>query len=77
MSFPYSRMNGGDDTFDILQIRGADQLSESPPLPAELVSLDLPDEVEASNTHAGRTAGRGDDPGRRGGASRDQLGQPG
>jgi FtsP/CotA-like multicopper oxidase with cupredoxin domain len=50
MSFPYSRMNGGDDTFDILQIRGADQLSESPPLLAELVSLDLPDEAEASNT---------------------------
>jgi FtsP/CotA-like multicopper oxidase with cupredoxin domain len=46
----FSRMNGGSDTFDILQIHAADQLAQSPPLPADLVPVDRPDEASASNT---------------------------
>lgn len=51
MGFPVERTNGGHDTFDIIQLRGAGQLDESPPLPAQLVTLDdLPTEAEASQT---------------------------
>lgn len=50
MTFPVGRSNGGHDEFDIIQLRGASQLDESPPLPTELLSLDLPAEAEASRT---------------------------
>lgn len=53
----FSRMNGGDDTFDILQIRAADQLVQSPPLPGELVRVDRPEEASASNTRRFELAG--------------------
>jgi FtsP/CotA-like multicopper oxidase with cupredoxin domain len=49
--FP-SRMNGGDDTFDLLRIEGSGQLVESPSLPLELVSIDRPDEESAVRTRA-------------------------
>ncbi|MBE1530719.1 multicopper oxidase family protein [Actinomadura algeriensis] len=35
----YERLAGGDDTFDLLQIRAAPRLAESPPLPARLADV--------------------------------------
>lgn len=52
-----ARLNGGSDTFDIMQVRAADELAESAPLPAELVTLDRPDEASASNTRQFEMAG--------------------
>ncbi|WP_329549976.1 multicopper oxidase domain-containing protein [Streptomyces sp. NBC_01356] len=36
------RFNGGDDTFDVLQLRAAPKLTPSPDLPTQLARLDLP-----------------------------------
>ena len=36
------RYNGGDDNFDVLQIRGNDQLTELPSISEELVDIDWP-----------------------------------
>jgi FtsP/CotA-like multicopper oxidase with cupredoxin domain len=44
------RFNGGDDTFDLLEIRAADELAESAPLREELVEIDAPVESEAVET---------------------------
>ncbi len=44
------RFNGGDDTFDILQVRGAARLDESAPLPEELATIDRPDPSDAVAT---------------------------
>jgi FtsP/CotA-like multicopper oxidase with cupredoxin domain len=44
------RFNGGDDTFDILQIRGAARLDESAPLPGVLATIDRPDTADAADT---------------------------
>jgi FtsP/CotA-like multicopper oxidase with cupredoxin domain len=41
------RFNGGDDAFDVLQLRAADRLRPSPELPGELAGLELPDETDA------------------------------
>jgi blue copper oxidase len=46
------RFNGGDDTFDIVQIRGADRLAESPPLPTQLAAIERPDPAEAVTTRS-------------------------
>jgi FtsP/CotA-like multicopper oxidase with cupredoxin domain len=54
---PFGRFNGGDDTFDILQIRGAAQLEESPPLPDELGTIDRPDPPDAATTREFRLSG--------------------
>ncbi|WP_199747978.1 multicopper oxidase family protein [Actinomadura sp. WAC 06369] len=35
----YERLAGGDDTFDLLQIRAAPRLAESPPVPARLADV--------------------------------------
>lgn len=40
------RFNGGDDSFDILNIRGNSLLEEWPALPNQLVKIDWPDEAE-------------------------------
>ncbi|MFE1011723.1 multicopper oxidase family protein [Streptomyces sp. NPDC058794] len=37
------RFNGGDDFFDVLQLRAADRLRPSPKTPAELGTLEVPD----------------------------------
>lgn len=50
LDFAGDRLDGGDDTFDILQIRAAEQLTPSARLPSELVSIDRPDEASASRT---------------------------
>jgi len=52
------RMNGGDDTFDILLIRAAGQLAESPPLPDVLVTIDRPDTAAATTTRTFRLSGQ-------------------
>jgi FtsP/CotA-like multicopper oxidase with cupredoxin domain len=44
------RFDGGDDTFDIVQLRAADELSASPSLPDELATIDAPDEADADAT---------------------------
>ncbi|MFE3557308.1 multicopper oxidase family protein [Streptomyces sp. NPDC059193] len=42
LDFWNQRFNGGDDTFDVLQLRAAPTLAPSPGLPAQLADLDLP-----------------------------------
>jgi FtsP/CotA-like multicopper oxidase with cupredoxin domain len=42
-----ARFAGGDDTFDILELRAAEELDESPPLPARLVAQEAPDVARA------------------------------
>jgi FtsP/CotA-like multicopper oxidase with cupredoxin domain len=44
------RFNGGDDTFDIIQIRGAERLRESAPLSGQLATIDRPDAADAATT---------------------------
>ncbi|HEX6238784.1 MAG TPA: multicopper oxidase domain-containing protein [Acidimicrobiales bacterium] len=44
------RFNGGDDTFDIVQVRAAERLAGSPPLPERLATIDRPDPAEAETT---------------------------
>jgi FtsP/CotA-like multicopper oxidase with cupredoxin domain len=41
------RFNGGDDAFDVLQLRAADRLRPSPEVPGELARLELPKEPDA------------------------------
>jgi FtsP/CotA-like multicopper oxidase with cupredoxin domain len=45
-----ARFNGGDDTFDIVQLRAAEQLDESAPLPDRLATIDRPDPADAATT---------------------------
>jgi blue copper oxidase len=52
------RMNGGDDTFDILRIRAASYLSESPPLPQALAIIERPDPASAVTTRSFRLSGQ-------------------
>ncbi|MGY4280446.1 FtsP/CotA-like multicopper oxidase with cupredoxin domain [Streptomyces sp. M18.1] len=44
------RFNGGDDSFDVLQLRAADRLRPSPGTPAELGTPEVPDGTEAVKT---------------------------
>lgn len=48
--FISNRLNGGDDSFDLLRIRAADQLVESPPVPDTLAAVDRPDVSSAVRT---------------------------
>jgi FtsP/CotA-like multicopper oxidase with cupredoxin domain len=45
-----ARFSGGDDTFDLLQIRAADELAAAPPVPERLADVPAPDEAEATRT---------------------------
>ncbi len=47
---PFERFNGGDDTFDIVQIRAASRLEPSPSLPRRLATIDRPDPSDAVTT---------------------------
>ncbi|MFF2522002.1 multicopper oxidase family protein [Streptomyces liangshanensis] len=47
MDFFNQRFNGGDDTFDILELRAASRLRPSPALPATLGKLEVPDGKDA------------------------------
>jgi len=51
------RVNGGDDTFDILRIDAAEELETSPSIPEELVTLDAPDADDAVATRSFRLSG--------------------
>ncbi|MGW7357347.1 multicopper oxidase family protein [Streptomyces sp. NPDC054802] len=57
--FWQNRFNGGDDTFDVLELRAADTLRPSPELPAELGELELPDGSDSvrERSFALRTSG--------------------
>jgi FtsP/CotA-like multicopper oxidase with cupredoxin domain len=57
--FWQTRFNGGDDTFDILELRAADTLRPSPELPAELGEPALPDGSDSvrERSFALRTSG--------------------
>lgn len=52
MGFPLERTNGGHDTFDVLQLRAADQLPDAPPLPTTLASVERhrPDDAATTRT---------------------------
>ena len=43
VGFFNARFSGADDTFDILELRATDKLTESPPVPRQLVPRDSPD----------------------------------
>jgi blue copper oxidase len=47
---PIERFNGGDDTFDIVQVRAASRLDPSPALPDRLATIDRPDPSDAVTT---------------------------
>lgn len=51
------RFAGGDDTFDILQLRTAAELAPSPPMPGELATIDAPDPGDAETTRTFRLSG--------------------
>jgi FtsP/CotA-like multicopper oxidase with cupredoxin domain len=53
------RFSGGDDTFDLLQIRAADELDRSPALPDRLVDEALPVEADAVRTRRFELDGQG------------------
>lgn len=57
LDFFSDRVNGADDTFDILRIDAAEQLDASPPLPHELVELDPLDAGDATRTRSFRLSG--------------------
>lgn len=48
------RFSGGDDTFDVLQLRAADLLEPSPPLPVRLASAPALDDADATTTRTFR-----------------------
>ena len=52
MGFPLERTNGGHDTFDILQLRAADRLRDSPPLPTVLAPVGRPGPEDATATRS-------------------------
>jgi blue copper oxidase len=68
-AFPLERLDGGDDTFDILQLRSGERLDPSPPLPDRLATVDRPNPAEATTTRrfelgSNQINGRGMDMGR-------------
>ena len=54
-----ARFSGGDDTFDLLQVRAADRLDPSPPVPGHLADDDLPAEADAARTRGFVLSGQG------------------
>jgi FtsP/CotA-like multicopper oxidase with cupredoxin domain len=50
LNFVQNRFSGGDDTFDLLQVRAADELTESAPLPDRISGDELPDPDDAVTT---------------------------
>lgn len=53
-----SRVSGGDDTFDILQLRAADELGSSPQVPDQLADVPRLDPADAVQTRTFRLSGR-------------------
>ena len=50
VDFFNARFSGADDTFDILELRAAGELAESPPVPRRLVARRAPDPAGAART---------------------------
>ena len=50
LNFIQNRFSGGDDRFDLLQLRAAEDLAEAPPVPDRLAAAELPDRDNAVTT---------------------------
>ncbi len=50
----FERFAGGDDTFDIVELRAANELAPSPELPGELATIDRPNPDDAVTTRSFR-----------------------
>jgi FtsP/CotA-like multicopper oxidase with cupredoxin domain len=50
LNFVQNRFSGGDDTFDLLEVRAADELAESAPVPDRIADDQLPDPDDAVTT---------------------------
>lgn len=59
-NFILERFNGGDDTFDVLRLRGAATLEASAPLPGRLVEIDRLDPPDADITRQFVLSGQSD-----------------
>jgi blue copper oxidase len=55
---PMERLLGGDDTFDVLELRAADRLAPSPELPDRLADLPEPRPTEVAETRRFHFSGR-------------------
>ena len=53
------RFSGGDDSFDLLELRAAERLQPSPPLPERLVPIERIDESAAVRTRTFELSGQG------------------
>jgi FtsP/CotA-like multicopper oxidase with cupredoxin domain len=53
----FERFAGGDDSFDIVELRAADALVPSPPVPEQLATIDRPDAAAAATTREFRLGG--------------------
>ena len=58
LNFLRRRFSGGDDRFDLLEIRAAGTLAESPPVPSRLIATELPDPADAVTTRTFELSGR-------------------
>lgn len=54
---PLERFYGGDDTFDIVELRAADELDPSPAMPDRLAEIDRPDPDDAVTTRTFELSG--------------------
>lgn len=52
------RFAGGDDTFDLVELRAADTLAPSPDLPDQPATIDAPEPGDADTTRRSPSAGR-------------------
>ena len=58
LDFVQGRFSGGDDRFELLQLRAADDLTTSPAVPERLADLELPDPDDAVTTRSFELQGR-------------------
>lgn len=50
MGFPMEQMNGGEDRFDIVELRAQSRLTKTPPVPEQLAAIERLDERSAVRT---------------------------
>jgi FtsP/CotA-like multicopper oxidase with cupredoxin domain len=58
LSFLQRRFSGGDDRFDLLELRAAATVAESPPVPGRLAANELPDPADAVTPRTFELSGR-------------------
>lgn len=58
LDFVQRRFSGGDDRFDLVELRAADELTASPPVPDRLSSAERPDPEDAVTTRTFELSGR-------------------